>query len=64
VFVVQDGRIQRREVTTGKRRPGFVEIISGVAEHERVVVDGTQNVRDGSEVQDSSAVASTVDGSS
>jgi membrane fusion protein (multidrug efflux system) len=63
VFVVKDSRIERREVTTGKRRPGFVEIISGVAEHERVVVDGTQNVRDGSEVLDTSAVAHT-DGSS
>jgi membrane fusion protein (multidrug efflux system) len=64
VFVVKDNRIERREVTTGKRRPGFVEIVSGVAEHERVVVDGTQNVRDGSEVQDTSAVASTEDGAS
>jgi membrane fusion protein (multidrug efflux system) len=64
VFVVKDGRIERREVTTGKRRPGFVEIVSGITEHERVVVDGTQNVRDGSEVQDSSPAASTEDGSS
>jgi membrane fusion protein (multidrug efflux system) len=64
VFVVKDNRIQRREVTTGKRRPGFVEIVSGITEHERVVVDGTQNVRDGSEVQDSSPAAGTADGSS
>ncbi len=64
VFVVQDNRIARREVTTGKRRPGFVEIVSGVAEHERVVVDGTQNVRDGSEVQDVSPPDSAADGSS
>ena len=52
VFVVKDNVVQRREVRTGKRRPGFVEIVSGVAEHERVVVDGTQNVRDGSVVQE------------
>jgi membrane fusion protein (multidrug efflux system) len=52
VFVVKDNVVQRREVHTGKRRPGFVEIVSGVAEHERVVVDGTQSVRDGSQVQD------------
>ena len=45
-------------VTTGKRRPGFVEIVSGIAEHERVVVDGTQNVRDGSVVQETSTGAS------
>ena len=37
---------------TGKRRPGYVEIVDGVREHERVVVDGTQNVRDGSVVEE------------
>lgn len=52
VFVVHDGVVERREVRTGKRRPGDVEIVSGVAEHERVVVDGTQNVRHGSVVQE------------
>jgi hypothetical protein len=46
-------------VHTGKRRPGFVEIVDGIAEHERVVVDGTQNVRDGTVVQETS-----VDGTS
>jgi membrane fusion protein (multidrug efflux system) len=53
VFVVKDNVVERREVHTGKRRPGFVEIVSGIAEHEHVVVDGTQNVRDGSIVQES-----------
>lgn len=52
VFVVRDGVVERREVHTGKRRPGYVEIVQGLAEHERVVVDGTQNVRDGSIVQE------------
>jgi membrane fusion protein (multidrug efflux system) len=55
VFVVSDNVVERREVRTGKRRPGDVEIVSGVQEHERVVVDGTQNVRDGSVVQESPA---------
>jgi membrane fusion protein (multidrug efflux system) len=52
VFVVRNNIVERREVSIGKRRPGFVEIVSGVAEQERVVVDGTQNVRDGSVVQE------------
>ena len=52
MFVVESGVVHRREVMTGKRRPGYVEIVSGVHEHERVVVDGTQSVRDGSKVQD------------
>ena len=55
VFVVNDNVVERREVHTGKRRPGFVEIVDGIAEHERVVVDGTQNVRDGSVVQETTA---------
>jgi membrane fusion protein (multidrug efflux system) len=55
VFVVHDGVVERREVRTGKRRPGDVEIVSGIAEHERVIVDGTQNVRDGTVVQEVNA---------
>ena len=54
VFVVKNNIVERREVSTGKRRPGFVEVVKGVAEHERVVVDGTQSVRDGSVVEDTS----------
>jgi membrane fusion protein (multidrug efflux system) len=52
VFVVHDDRVERREVRTGKRKPGFVEIVEGVRDGERVVVDGTQHVRDGSTVQE------------
>jgi membrane fusion protein (multidrug efflux system) len=55
VFVVSNSAVERREVSIGKRRPGFVEVVSGVTEHERVVVDGTQNVRDGSAVQEVSS---------
>ena len=47
VFVVRDNVVERREARTGKRKPGFVEIVDGVRERERVVVDGTQHVRDG-----------------
>jgi membrane fusion protein (multidrug efflux system) len=52
VFVVANGVVQRREVRTGKRRPGDVEIVEGIAESERVVVEGTQNIRDGTNVQE------------
>jgi membrane fusion protein (multidrug efflux system) len=51
VFVVRNNVVERREVQTGKRKPGYVEIVEGVHEHERVVVDGTQHVRDGSVVE-------------
>jgi len=59
LFVVKDNVVERREVHTGKRRPGFVEIVDGIAEHERVIVDGTQNVRDGSVVQETSPAGSS-----
>lgn len=50
VFVVRGDRVERREVQVGKRRPGDVEIAMGLAEGERVVVEGTQNVRDGTAI--------------
>jgi len=58
VFVVHDNVVQRREVRTGKRKPGYVEIVEGVQEHERVVVDGTQAVRDGSKIEEANGGAS------
>lgn len=50
VFVVAEGRAQRREVTTGLRRPGSVAIVQGLADDERVIIDGTFKARDGGEV--------------
>ena len=52
VFAVRGDVVERREVRIGKRRPGEVEILEGLAENERVVVEGTQNVRDGTVVQE------------
>lgn len=52
VFVVADGRVERREVTTGRRRPGEVEIVDGLREGERVVVEGTQLVDAGTRVRE------------
>jgi membrane fusion protein, multidrug efflux system len=58
VFLVHNNVVERREVRTGKRRPGDVEIIDGVQEGDRVVVEGTQNVRDGSTVQEAAQTGS------
>lgn len=55
VFVVENGEASRREVKLGKRRPGEVEIVEGLREHERVVVEGTQNLRDGGPVREQTA---------
>jgi membrane fusion protein (multidrug efflux system) len=51
VFVVADGKAERREVRIGGRRPGTVEILAGLAAGEQVVIEGTQKVRDGSVVR-------------
>jgi membrane fusion protein (multidrug efflux system) len=59
VFVLVDGKIQRREVAVGRRVPGQVEITRGVTEGERVVVEGTQKIRDGSIAHELEAPAAT-----
>ena len=51
VYVVDGGKAERREVRIGTRRPGFVEIASGLKAGETVVVEGTQKVRDGAAVR-------------
>jgi membrane fusion protein (multidrug efflux system) len=52
VFVVSEDRARKREVSIGRRKPGRVEIISGLAAGDLIVVEGTQKVRDGARVQD------------
>jgi membrane fusion protein (multidrug efflux system) len=59
VFTVNEGMAVRREVHVGRRRPGEVEIASGLAEGERVVIEGTQNIRQGSKVKDQAQGAAT-----
>ena len=51
VFVVAEGKVSRREVRIGGRQPGSVEVLAGLVAGERVIVEGTQKVRDGATVQ-------------
>jgi membrane fusion protein (multidrug efflux system) len=52
VFVVGDEDIvQRREVRTGRRRPGQVEILHGLSPGELVITEGTQKARPGQPVR-------------
>lgn len=50
VYVVEDGRAMRREISAGVRRDGRVEVIDGVAVGDRVVTDGLVKLRDGAPV--------------
>jgi membrane fusion protein, multidrug efflux system len=47
VYVVADGKAQKREVKIGRRRPGEVEVLQGLTADDGVVIDGTLNLRDG-----------------
>jgi len=52
VFVVGAGEIaELREVQTGRRRPGEVEILQGLAEGEKVITEGTLKARPGQAVR-------------
>jgi len=55
VFVVDAQRASKREVQIGRRKPGRVEIIAGLKAGDRVIVEGTQKVRDGGEVREAPA---------
>jgi membrane fusion protein, multidrug efflux system len=47
VYVVADGKAQKREIKIGRRRPGEVEVLQGLTADDGVVIDGTLNLRDG-----------------
>jgi membrane fusion protein (multidrug efflux system) len=51
IFVVADGRAQRRAITIGPRQSGMVQVLDGVKPGELVIVRGTQRVRDGAPVK-------------
>ena len=52
VYVVDgDGRVERRAVAIGQRRPGLVEIVEGLELGERVIIEGAQKVREGTVVR-------------
>jgi membrane fusion protein (multidrug efflux system) len=50
VWVVKDGKADRREVALGVRTPGFVEITRGVQANEQVVVGGAERLQPGAPV--------------
>ena len=51
VYAVQDGKAYRREVVTGDRTEEWVEVVSGLDEGERVVVEGVAKIREGQKVE-------------
>ncbi|WP_191621200.1 efflux RND transporter periplasmic adaptor subunit [Marinihelvus fidelis] len=52
VWLVGEGDIaELREVRTGRRRPGQVEILAGLSAGDRVITEGTQKARAGEPVE-------------
>lgn len=64
VYMVSEGRAAKREVTLGRREPGFVEITSGLAAGDHVVIEGTLKLRDGSPVSEVGGVQPAAAGQS
>jgi membrane fusion protein (multidrug efflux system) len=50
VFVLKDGKAERRAVQTGTRMENTVHILSGLAPGDVVITSGLQQVRPGQEV--------------
>lgn len=51
VFIMKQGRAEFREIKTGIRSDGLVEVVSGLEKDAWIVVDGSKQVVDGSRVQ-------------
>ncbi len=51
VYVVKEGKASRREVQVGEKSEEWVEILSGLEEGERVVVEGVGKIKDGQRVE-------------
>lgn len=50
VFVISDGKIYRRQITTGANDGIFIEVVHGLHENELVVTSGTEDLEDGMKV--------------
>jgi RND family efflux transporter MFP subunit len=51
VYVIREGRVERRAVTLGKKNGADVEILAGINPGDSVVVRGPQDLRDHQSVQ-------------
>jgi membrane fusion protein (multidrug efflux system) len=48
VFIMgEDNIVERREISTGRRRPGQVAVTAGLSPGDLVIAEGTQRVKPG-----------------
>ncbi len=50
VYTIEDGVANQREIQAGRRRPGIVEVLSGLQEGQQVITQGAIKIRPGSPV--------------
>jgi membrane fusion protein (multidrug efflux system) len=50
VYVIKDGVAMRRDVQLGDRKPGLVEVVSGLSAGEEIVVAGQMKLYEGAAV--------------
>lgn len=58
-YVVVGGKAQLRELRIGQRSPGSVEVLSGLAPNDALVISGLQHLSDGAAVDAAGASQST-----
>ena len=51
IYVVEDGKAHRRDIETGDRTEEWVQVVSGLDEGERVVIEGVGKVKEGQKVE-------------
>ena len=51
VFTIEGEKAKRLEVKTGRRKPGYVEIATGVTEGQIVIADGLVGLQDGAAIK-------------
>lgn len=52
VFVIKNGKAERRAVTTGAESNGEIPVLSNLASGEKVIVDGPADLKDGDSVKE------------
>lgn len=51
VFIYEDGRLKKREITTGRQFNGFTEVLSGLKPAEAIVLNPSRKLKDGMKVK-------------
>lgn len=51
VFTIDQDKARRLEVKTGRRKPGYVEVLKGLNEGQMIIVDGLVGLQDGTAVK-------------